>query len=96
MSLIRLFGKEQHVHDPRDSLEADMKYFMNISEIEVEQGYIIYMSIWVYHITLLIGYATGKQTQTRTRTNGATDAPIASPYLVQTDWGMICGWYMYK
>ncbi|KAL4588590.1 hypothetical protein LXL04_001482 [Taraxacum kok-saghyz] len=30
-------------------------------------------------------YATGKQMTTRTRTNGATVAPIASPYLAQTD-----------
>lgn len=35
-------------------------------------------------ITLLIGYATGKQIQTRTLTNGATVAPIAKPYLEQT------------
>jgi hypothetical protein len=39
---------------------------------------------------LLIGNATGKQIQTRTRTNGATVEPIAKPYREQTDWGMIC------
>lgn len=40
--------------------------------------------------TLLIGYATGKQIQTRTRTNGATVDPIAKPYREQTDCGIIC------
>uniref|UniRef100_A0A7C9A6X8 Uncharacterized protein n=1 Tax=Opuntia streptacantha TaxID=393608 RepID=A0A7C9A6X8_OPUST len=40
--------------------------------------------------TLLIGYATGKQSQTRTRTRGATAAPIAKPYLEQTACGIIC------
>ena len=33
----------------------------------------------VYLLTLLIGHATGKQTKTRTRTNGATVAPMAKP-----------------
>lgn len=30
-------------------------------------------------LTLLIGHATGKQTKTRTRTKGATVAPMAKP-----------------
>lgn len=38
---------------------------------------------------MLIGYATGKQIHTSTRTTGATAAPIARPYREQTDWGMI-------
>lgn len=42
------------------------------------------------YTTLLIGYATGKQIQTRIRTNGATVAPIANPYREQTDCGIIC------
>lgn len=33
--------------------------------------------------TLLIGYATGKQTHTRILTTGAAAAPIARPYLEQ-------------
>lgn len=33
----------------------------------------------VYLLTLLIGHATGKQTKTRTRTKGATVAPMARP-----------------
>lgn len=41
------------------------------------------------YVTLLIGYATGKHTHTRTRTTGATVAPIAKPYREQIDCGII-------
>lgn len=60
------------------------KHFIGISKkIKCIQTYPKY-------VTLLIGYATGKQIQTSIWTTGANAAPIAKPYRVQTAWGRIC------
>jgi hypothetical protein len=78
--LTRLDGRELYDHGQAHSQVAETE------RTEVQPIYVLglvriynntlYLSVG---IALLIGYATGKQIQTSTRTNGVTAAPIASP-----------------
>lgn len=80
----RLCGKELHDHDlvesPAASNITQQKQTQQRSLTETtKKKCSITRNSAVYLTTLLIGHATGKQIQTRTRTNGATVAPIAKP-----------------
>lgn len=95
----QLFEIEQHVYAPAESPTTgnNSKETTNINNQEISSPHHSGLhdnrmntesAISIY--TLLIGNATGKQIQTRTRTNGATLAPMTKPYREQTDCGMIC------
>jgi hypothetical protein len=77
--LAQLYGKGLLYHDQAHSPEAETerkKRSIN-GNSSCNDNCTEFSSIIIS--TLAIGYATGKQIQTSTRTNGATEAPIASP-----------------
>lgn len=73
----RLYGKVLHDHDQVESPVAVI--YTTINQMYNKQDFMDRTLQCVLLITLLIGHATGEQIQTRTRTNGATVAPIAKP-----------------
>lgn len=90
--MLQVFLTQLYEREPHDRVLVRNPIAENKSKLCIKEtvSNIMFIKKKNLHPTLLIGYAMGKHMNISTRTRGATVAPTAKPYLVQTDCGMIC------